>query len=70
MHPKAEFSTPSLRSNTSKTKSKLPALGLDTPVQFLKGVGPRIAHIFAKRDIHTVRDLLFFRKNAERIDHN
>lgn len=31
---------------------------LDTPVQFLKGVGPRRAEILAKLDIYTVNDLL------------
>ncbi|OFZ80777.1 MAG: ATP-dependent DNA helicase RecG [Bdellovibrionales bacterium RIFOXYD1_FULL_53_11] len=37
-----------------------PQGGLDTPVQFIKGVGPRIASVFASRDIKTVRDLLTF----------
>lgn len=33
---------------------------LDTPVQYLKGVGPRLSAVFAQRDIRTVRDLLYF----------
>ncbi len=33
---------------------------LDTPVQFIKGVGPRLATVFASRDIRTIRDLLYF----------
>lgn len=33
---------------------------LETPVQFIKGVGPRLAAVFAQRGIHTVRDLLYF----------
>jgi len=32
---------------------------LDTPVQYLKGVGPKLAKIFAKLDVFTVRDLLY-----------
>ncbi len=33
---------------------------LRTPVQFLKGVGPKIAARLATRGIHTVEDLLYF----------
>ncbi len=29
-------------------------------VQYLKGVGPRMSTIFASRDIHTLKDLLYF----------
>ena len=32
---------------------------LDTSVQFLKGVGPRRAEVFARLGIHTVEDLLY-----------
>jgi ATP-dependent DNA helicase RecG len=32
---------------------------LDTPVQFLKGVGPRRAELFARMDISTCEDLLY-----------
>ncbi|HEY3781094.1 MAG TPA: ATP-dependent DNA helicase RecG [Fimbriimonadaceae bacterium] len=32
---------------------------LDTEAQFLKGVGPKLAQILAKLEIHTVRDVLF-----------
>src|SRR5471030_3091748 len=32
--------------------------GLDTPVQFLKGVGPKIASLLARKDIHKVGDIL------------
>jgi ATP-dependent DNA helicase RecG len=35
------------------------ALALDTPVQFLKGVGPRRAEAFARLGIETVEDLLY-----------
>jgi ATP-dependent DNA helicase RecG len=34
-------------------------LRLDTSVQYLKGVGPRRAEVFAKLGIHTVEDLLY-----------
>jgi len=36
------------------------ASGLDTPVQFIKGVGPRLGAVFNSRDIRTVKDLLTF----------
>jgi ATP-dependent DNA helicase RecG len=34
-------------------------LGLDTQVQFVKGIGPRIAATLAAKDIFTVEDLLY-----------
>ncbi|HZR27303.1 MAG TPA: ATP-dependent DNA helicase RecG [Terriglobales bacterium] len=33
---------------------------LTTPVQYLKGVGPRIADLLAAKGIHTVEDLLYY----------
>jgi ATP-dependent DNA helicase RecG len=33
-------------------------MDLDTPVQFLKGVGPKISSLLAKKDIHKVGDAL------------
>jgi len=33
---------------------------LDTPVQFLPGVGPRRAQVLARVGVHTYRDLLFY----------
>ncbi|NIL98792.1 MAG: ATP-dependent DNA helicase RecG [Planctomycetales bacterium] len=33
---------------------------LATPVQFMKKVGPRRAELFARLDLHTARDVLFF----------
>ncbi len=33
---------------------------LHTPVQFLKGVGPKLATRLATKDIHTIEDLLYF----------
>ncbi len=36
------------------------ALRLDTPVKFVKGIGPKLGDILARRDIHTVGDLLEF----------
>ncbi len=42
------------------TKKAFPENPLDTRVQFLKGVGPRMAGIFGSRDIITVKDLLYF----------
>ena len=37
-----------------------PMLELSTPVQFVKGVGPRIAEALAGKGIHTVGDLLHY----------
>src|SRR5689334_8858318 len=34
--------------------------GPETPIQFIKGVGPKLGAIFNSRDIETVRDLLHF----------
>ncbi len=35
-------------------------LELSTPVQFVKGIGPRLAEILASKGIHTVADLLHY----------
>ncbi|HLW54405.1 MAG TPA: hypothetical protein VKW06_16330, partial [Candidatus Angelobacter sp.] len=35
-------------------------LELSTPVQYVKGVGPRIGEILATKGIHTVGDLLHY----------
>ena len=34
--------------------------GIDTPIQFVKGVGPKLGSVFKSRGIETVKDLLFF----------
>lgn len=44
-------------SPSNTTKNKLTA---DTPIQYLKGVGPRIAALFESRGIFTIKDLLYF----------
>ena len=41
------------------TKS-VKSLTADTPVQYLRGVGPRLGSLFSSRGIDTVRDLLYF----------
>src|SRR6266853_4920171 len=38
----------------------LQMLELDTPVQYVKGIGPRLAEILAGKGIHTVDDLLHY----------
>lgn len=48
---------PKAKSITTSSKSSTPE---QTPVQFIKGVGPRLAAVFERRGIHTVRDLLTF----------
>ena len=57
MPPRDKFVTTLSISGTNKSRPHLPQ---DTPVQFVKGVGPRLGAIFASRGIHTVKDLLFF----------
>ena len=42
----------------SSTGAFTKAKTLETPLQYLKGVGPYLAGIFAKRGIHTLRDLI------------
>src|SRR4051812_5979787 len=44
----------------STTQEKSPLEMLNTPAQFLKGVGPQRAEIIAKLGLHYARDLLFF----------
>lgn len=34
--------------------------GAETPIQFVKGVGPKLGAVFSNREIKTVRDLLYF----------
>lgn len=55
MLQKDKSATKSSKSGTSSTGHPL-----DTPVQFVKGVGPRLGMIFNSRDIHTVKELLTF----------
>jgi ATP-dependent DNA helicase RecG len=50
-----------LKSPTGKSADRtVPDSGAATAVQFVKGVGPRLAVIFKSRGIETVRDLLHF----------
>lgn len=51
MPQKEKFLTKSSKSVTNK---------LFTPIQFLKGVGPRLASLFEIKNIYTIQDLLFF----------
>jgi ATP-dependent DNA helicase RecG len=37
---------------------------LDTPIQFFKGVGPKLAQVFARLGVVTVEDLLYFLPRA------
>ncbi len=39
-------------------------LRLDTDIQFIKGVGPKLAAVFARKGIHTISDLLEFYPRA------
>lgn len=40
--------------------SSVKALKLEVQLQYLKGVGPRLAEVFSKRNIHTIKDLIHF----------
>jgi len=53
----------------------MPSAKLDTPVQYLKGVGPKVAKLFKKLGIETIEDLIYFfprsyedRTNIKRIN--
>ena len=43
----------------SSIASRQPALDLQTPVKFIKGVGPKRADDLASKNIFTVEDLLY-----------
>ncbi len=64
MLQRVRSATTSSKSNTSKPASPVGGAATvarrDTPVQFVKGVGPRLGAIFASRGVTTVRDLLYF----------
>ena len=50
-----------LKTNTGKKTSKKDhQLTVDTPLQYVKGVGPQLSSVFNNRDIYTVKDLLYF----------
>ncbi len=52
--------TLSISATNSARAGARQSLGLDTPVQFLKGVGPKLGEVFASRGIRTIGELLFF----------
>lgn len=60
MLPKDRSATKSSKSATSSRTPAAPPSGPDTPVQFVKGVGPKLGIVFQSRGITTVRDLLTF----------
>jgi ATP-dependent DNA helicase RecG len=73
MPPRDKSATTSSKSVTSKGKPptrSTPAPAAvgpsasqhpqDTPIQFVKGVGPHLGNVFSSRGIQTVKDLLFF----------
>lgn len=44
---------------TSPLQQSIARKNLQTGIQFIKGVGPKLSELLAKRDIHTVEDALF-----------
>ncbi|MBI3636492.1 MAG: ATP-dependent DNA helicase RecG [Candidatus Rokubacteria bacterium] len=59
MKPTKSYSTPPKARQTDAPRAG-GATGLDTPLQFLKGVGPQRAAALAKKNLHTVSDALHF----------
>jgi ATP-dependent DNA helicase RecG len=51
---------PKGKSVTKLSKSSTSNSGIETPIQFVKGVGPRLAQVFGSRGMSTIRDLLYF----------
>ncbi len=47
----------------------MPSLRADSPIQYVKGVGPRLAQRFTTLDIHTVGDLLDYYPFRHEIEH-
>ena len=41
-------------------KKKLKSINIKDPIRYIKGVGPRISDILAKKDVTTVEDLIFY----------
>jgi ATP-dependent DNA helicase RecG len=51
---------PKLLRISSSLVTSLEMLELTTPVQYVKGIGPRLAEVLAGKEIHTVDDLLHY----------
>ncbi len=61
MLPRDKFDTTSSKSTTNRAvRHPDSSTGLKTPIQFVKGVGPKLGAVFNSRDIHTVGDLFHF----------
>jgi len=61
MLQKDKSTTTSSKSTTSKTNlNSTFSTGMDTPIQFVKGVGPKLGAMFKSRMIETVGELLYF----------
>ena len=61
MLPKDKFDTTSSKSPTNSSGTRTVSVsGLETPIQFIKGVGPKLGAVFNSREIYTVRDLFHF----------
>ncbi len=55
--PQKDKSTTTLLKSTTNSSS---LSEVDTPIQFVKGVGPKLGAVFRSRNIETVRDLFYF----------
>ncbi|MBI3556757.1 MAG: ATP-dependent DNA helicase RecG [Deltaproteobacteria bacterium] len=69
MPPRETSPTTSSKSDTNKAPPTAPGSGakkahgpltLETPIQFLKGVGPKLAMLLEVKGIRTVRDAIFY----------
>ena len=49
-----------------KSGGPAPSFNWDTPIQYLKGVGPFLAKVFGRRNIHTLQDIICWYPRAYR----
>ncbi len=55
----SQFKSPSsYHPKTAPSNKAKPPADLSTPLQYLKGVGPRLAEVFSKKNILTLKDLI------------
>ncbi len=59
MVPKESLSVKQNENSTTNSSLRTPHWSLDTPVQYLKGVGPRRGDLFKRLGIQTLRDLVY-----------
>ncbi|MEW6055382.1 MAG: ATP-dependent DNA helicase RecG [Bdellovibrionota bacterium] len=58
--PQKERSGTTLSKSGTSNRVVSSSLNLDTPLQYLKGVGPKLALLFESKGVSTIRDALFY----------